>query len=763
VVTIQIWGSAAALVFASVLLGRALAILCGGLQVAAPAFGLAVLIVAADIAIRLPGTAVTAVVVVVLLLAAAGVIVIRSHPARPPLASVIVLPLAALGAAIPFIANGRSGLLGVSLDNDTEAHLIYAQALSSSATRRIYGVPTGYPLGPHSLAATISTGLGLRMDYAFTGLLIAGVIVTALVASEALRSAAVWRRVVTGLVAALFYLVAAYYAEAAFKEQLLALLLLAFVLHLEEVAGNWPSRDRYRWRALIPGPVLIAAGVYVYSYLAIGWFALTLAIWFAAELVFSRARLRLIRDTGKQLLVPGLVGVGVLIILLAPNAGRVLSFFTQVGVSPSGSGAIPTSNTGNLPSPLSPYEALGIWTSADFRFVPGNVFHAGELGAFALAVLVLGIAWSAARREFLLPAAVLACALIYWRASHGQSSYVSAKALVIAGPVVAVTGMRGLLGPIAAGTGAWLRGSRLAAAVAFSALALYSSYDALRNEPVWPAQSTNELLTLARLTRGQSVLFLGNTDYAEWLFHDSSVSALAPTTPSLNQAAARPAKPAIYAKAIDFDTVSPASLNMFDWVITTNSSYASQPPAAFRLVAQLPMYELYRRVGTVIPREVLEPPGAPGAVLDCATRSGRTLSRQRGIAAVMPTPVLPSLSVTAVPGGGVIPIGLGSLHGRWQLSLQYVSAVPVQLYVGDQHWTLPPYLDRPGPWFAAGAFNATGGSTIVTLAADRASAIAGPNLNALIYGIVATRMPDTRQIVPLSKACGRYVDWYRVG
>lgn len=761
-VTLQVWGSAAALVLASILLGRALAILSGGLRLAAPAFGMAVLIIVADVAIRLPGTATTATILLLLLLVGAAVLVIRSKPGRPSLVPLIVVPLAALGAAIPFIANGRMGLLGVSLDNDTEAHLIYAQSLGSSATRRIYAVPSGYPLGPHSLAATLSGGLGIRMDYAFTGLLIAGVIVTALVASEALWKASAWKRVATGVVAALFYLVAAYYAEAAFKEQLLALLLLAFVLHLEEVVRIWPSGLLSRCRVLIPAPVMIAAAVYIYSYLAVGWFALTIALWVAVELVARPARLRAVRRLDRQAVVLFLAAAGALVLLLAPNAGRVISFFTEVGVSPSGTGAIPTSNTGNLPSPLSPYEALGIWTTPDFRFLPGNLFHAGELGAFALAILVLGIAWSIARREFLLPAAVVACALIYWRASHGQSSYVSAKALVIAGPVVAVTGMRGLLGPIPADTGVWLRWSRLVAAVAFVGLALYSSYDALRDEPVWPAQSTDELLSLANLTRGQTVLFLGNTDYAEWLFHDSSMSALAPTSTSLDQAVARTTKPAVYAKAIDWDTVDPADLNKFDWVVTTNTTYSSQAPAAFRLVRQLPMYQLWKRVGTVVPREVIEPPGAPGAVLNCKVRADRLLSRQHGIAAVMPTPVLPSMAVTAIPGGGVVPVGLGNLRGRWQLSMQYESAAKIQVYVGDKHWTMPAYLDRPGPWFNVGTFTSNGTPTIVTLAADKPSAIAGPTLNALIYGLVATPVPDTRQVVPLSKACGRYVDWYRL-
>jgi hypothetical protein len=763
VVTVEVWGSAAALVIGSVLLGRALAILCGGLKLAAPALGLAVLIIIADIAIQLPGKVVTADVVLVMLVAGAAALVIRdTKPGWPAVAAPVAGVLSAVGAAIPFIANGRIGLLGVSLDNDTEAHLIYAEPLRSAVTKRIYGTPTAYPLGPHSLADAVSSGFGVRLDFAFTGLLVAIVIVTALVACQALRTEAAWKQVAVGVVAALFYLVSAYYAEGAFKETLLGLLLLAFVLHLEEVTGVGSAHERHRWRSLIPVPVLIAAGVYVYSYLAVGWFALTLALWVGAELVFRPARLRLLRVKAREFLIPVLAAAGLLLILLAPNIGRVINFFSSVGVSPSGSGAIPTANTGNLPSPLSPYEALGIWTTPDFRFLPGNLFHAGELGAFALGVLVLGLAWSMARRQFLLPAAVVGCAVIYWRASHGQSSYVSAKALVIAGPVVAVTGMRGLLGSVPIATGMWLQLSRLAAAMAFIVLALYSSYEALRNEPVWPAQSTDELLSLAKLTRGQTVLFLGSTDYAEWIFHDSSMSALSPTTNSLDQAVARPTKPANSGVAIDWDTVDPADLNRFNWLVTSNTGYASQAPAAFRLVRQLPMWEIWKRVGTALPRQVLEPPGAPGAILDCRARSGRLLSRQHGIAATMAPPVVPTLAATAVPGGATIRVGLGALQGRWQLSLQYTSAAQVEVTIGAVRRTVPAYLDRPGPWFAVGTFVSAGTPTVVTIKADRPSAIAGPSLNALIYGVAATPVPDTRQLMPLSQACGRYVDWYRL-
>ena len=710
--TLQVWGSAAVLVAASVLIGDAIGLLGARCRAAAPAVGLALLIIVADVAIKLPGRAATSAVACAVVTVAAAVLVvvrrIRDRPAPGGLAvALITVVVAAFGAAIPFIANGHVGLPGVSLDNDTANHLVWAEALQSpTAGARYGGLPSGYPLGPHSLADAISTGLGARLDLAFTVLLVATVIITALVASAAFRGDAAWKRVVTGVLAALFYLVAAYYAEGAFKETLLGLFLLAMVLHLEEVRAEWAVGSNKAWRALLPVSVLVAGAFYVYSYPAAAWIGLTLAIWAAAEVVARPGWLRRWRALVIDIAPAAAIALGVLVLLLLPDAGRIANFAGTIGTSPSGTGAIATSNQGNLAGPLSPYEALGIWRSPDFRFAPVDRFTAGELAAFALVVLVLGMARSIYRREFVLPAAVAACAIVYWRASHGQSSYVTAKALVVAGPVVAVTGLRGLLRSAVSPLPRWVVFPQLAVAAAFLFFAASSSYPVLRNEPVWPPESTRELLSLDKLTRGETVLFLGNSDYAPWMFDDSDMSALATYTVSHALATPRASKPVLYGAALDFDSVDPDSLNQFRWVVTTNTTDASQPPAGFRLVRQLPMYELWKRVGQVSPRLAIDASGAPGAVLDCSNPNLRALSRRRGVAAVMTKPVTVPLS--SMRPGGSQHVTLRLPNGRWDLSLQYVSAVDVSVAAGSQHWRMPAYLDRPGPLFAVGSVTSDG-------------------------------------------------------
>ena len=757
--TFQAWGAAAVVVAASLLLGHAVSLLGFRSRAAGPAVGFSLLVVITTIAIKLPGSAVTAaVILLVLIVASAVLVVVRRGPLRFPVVAVAAGALAAFGAAIPFIANGRVGLPGVSLDNDTATHLVYAEGMRSSISRALYGVPDYYPLGPHSLADTLASGLGVRLDLAFTAVLISTVVVTALVGANALRNESAWKRVIAGALAGLVYLVAAYYAEGAFKETMLGLLVLAFALHFEEVRDEWPHGVARRWRSLVPASAIVAAGLYVYSYPAIAWFGLTLFIWLAAEIIVHPAWRRQWRSWLQDLLVPCAIAGGVLLVLLIPIAGQIRNLVGTVGLSPAGTGAITSSNVGNLGHALSPFEALGIWNSVDFRLFPSNVFHAGFFSAFALGVMLLGVVWCVARRQLVLPAAVAACWIIYWRSNQGQSVYVTAKALVVAGPVIAAVGIRGLLERPLRSSPRSFTVLRLAAAAVFVVLAAGSSYLALANEPVWPSESTKELLTLDRLTRGQTVLFLGATDYAEWLFHDSKVSAIAPTTFSLGGVGPRPTKLNVYGTALDFDSVNPVNLNGFQWFITTNTSFNSEPPPGVRLVRQLPMYQLWQRVGTIPSRGTIEPAGNPGAILDCHRSAGRALSRKSGVAAVMVPPV--TASVGPMSPGHSAKVSLRLPAGRWQLSLQYTSPVDLRITAASGHWTMPAYADRPGPVFAIGSIRSNGQPLAVTVHADKPSSLTGTNLLAVVNALVATPSPYTRTLMPLKRSCGRFIDWY---
>ena len=239
------------------------------------------------------------------------------------------------------------------------------------------------------------------------------------------------------------------------------------------------------------------------------------------------------------------------------------------------------------------------------------------------------------------------------------------------------------------------------------------------------------------------------------------MSALAGNSVSMAQAAARPNKPWQYGTALDFDSVDPSTINRFAWVITTTSTYASQAPQGFTLVKRLRMFELWQKHAFVTPRLVIEPSGAPGAVLDCRSAAGRALSHRSGVAAVMETPVVVPLSAIPVDSYGQVSLHLPA--GTWDLSLGYESPLDLDVVAGAGHWRMPAYDDRPGPSFYVGSITSRGAPVTVTIRPHRASAFTGPNLLAFTSALIATRSPQTRTILPLRQACGRYVDWYRLG
>jgi hypothetical protein len=130
------------------------------------------------------------------------------------------------------------------------------------------------------------------------------------------------------------------------------------------------------------------------------------------------------------------------------------------------------------------------------------------------------------------------------------------------------------------------------------------------------------------------------------------------------------------------------------------------------------------------------------------------------MAAIMPPPVTAAL--TAIPPGASETTTLHLPAGRWDLSLQYLSPLDVRVSVPGGQVRMPAYVDRPGPFFAVTSVTSTGAPIPVTLTALRPSSITGPLLAALVTALAAVRSPDSRTLLPMRQACGRYIDWFRL-
>ncbi|MGI9082073.1 MAG: hypothetical protein ACR2FZ_07335, partial [Thermoleophilaceae bacterium] len=653
----------------------------------APAAGLGVLVIASGALIRLPGDAGTAAVVLGLFTVVAAVAVVREGgPRRPSADVVLALAVVALGTSAPFVANGEIGLLGNGVNNDMASHLAWAEALRDPGSTSTLPIPPGYPVSPHALVASVAQALGVSMDTAFTGFLMAIPAAAALCALSLLSGVGRVRRGVAAGLVALSYLAAAYYGQGAFKETLTGMLLLLFVAVLGEI-----SQAR-RVRAGHVVLLLVAAGGSFanYSYFGLAWIVLTLALWTAAEL-FRRDRwlspralwaslLTFVAASRRSLVLTGL-GLAGLAVLLLPEIVRSFTFFEQVSLSPTGSGAIDRAQVGNLVDALSPFEALGLWPTEDFRIyfdAPREAYKAGIAGALGLAGLGMGLWWHVRRHRFAAPAAALAAGLIYAYLKGGESPYVTAKALAVPAPILACLVLRGVLDRGAAPPGG-ATALRRVVAVGVVGVAAWSSFLVLRGAEIWPAGHHSEISFLRPLVQGKRVLYLASDEFAYWQLRGARVYEIV-ARPSLHWYSRKSKGPYVVGRPADFDMLTAAGLDRFDRVITSAGHYESEAPANFSLERRTRSFALWRRSGPTPRRSVLDEGTAPGALLHCDRSSGRDLSRRRGWARVRPAPTvepgpaanpLGPTDVEGLPPGGRAVRTMFLSPGRYELSTTY--------------------------------------------------------------------------------------------
>lgn len=470
---------------ASLAIGQAAIALCGVRQWSwlAPAVGLALLCAACWGTVRLPGDG-TISAIVVLALFAASVLYLwkRLEDGGGPLRVGLPVALLALAAtALPFAVEGHFGILGTSFNPDMSQHLLAADRLGHGEGSQL--VHQGYPLGPHAIAVALTKGLGVCLVQGFTGLTVAVAILAALTALTAFRDQPPLLRIPAALVVGLTYMVASYFAQGSFKETIQALYVLAFALSLRETTQN-PA-----WRELplrfVPAALLAVGSVYTYSFPGLIWLIGALVLWMLLQRVLP--------------VRPMLLALGVFAVLVAPEVGRMIDFHSFETFDPDGPGL------GNLFGQISPFEALGIWPSGDFRLSPGDgaVPALGYFlgAAYASILLVYGLVLCWRRRETALIAGLAAAALAYAAARTSGTPYTAAKAIEIGAPLMALV----IVLPLLRRPVAWLY---LLAAGGCSLLAL-------ANAPVGPTSYTPALTGLRSTVGEGPTLVLGSRHLLE--------------------------------------------------------------------------------------------------------------------------------------------------------------------------------------------------------------------------------------------------------
>jgi hypothetical protein len=474
---------------ASLAVGQATIALCGVRRWSwlSPAVGLALLCAVCWATVRLPGDGVVS-ALAVLVLTGAALLFLRGRVEGGGEALRAGLPVAVLAlaaASLPFAVEGHFGILGTGFDPDMSQHLLSADRLAHGASSQLLN--QGYPLGPHAIVVALNKGLGIGLVQGFDGLAVAVAILAPLTALAAFAGAPSLWRAAGALVVGLAYMVASYYAQGAFKEAMQALFVLAFVLALREVAR---SPD---WRGVplrfVPTALIAVGSAYAYSYPGLIWLAATGVIWIVAERVLSR-----IPATGPAALRAALLALLAFAVLVGPEVGRMIQFHNFETFNPNGPGL------GNLFGQISPAEAFGIWPSGDFRLSPGDGavpalgYYLGA--AFAAILLVYGLLLCWRRREFAILSGLTAVAGVYLAARVAGTPYTSAKAIVVATPVVALVILVPLL--------------RRPVGVLYLLAAGGCSLLAFANAPVGPTSYSPALTSLRPLIASGSTLVLAS-------------------------------------------------------------------------------------------------------------------------------------------------------------------------------------------------------------------------------------------------------------
>ena len=352
------YASALIIVIGSLALGRALTRALGWRETTwlEPVVGFSLLAVVGSLSIRLLNSGGASAIVLGVLIAASLIYLrLRLLPAADLRMAAGPGLVAAAVASIPLLANLRIGILGVGINNDLAEHLLWAEWLRDQSDQMPVGLDNGYPIGPHSIAASLGQAFGFEMTDAIVGLLIAVAALTALTALALLRELPPGRRLIGCALVALPYMTASALAVGGFKETTYALIVVGFVVGLARLERDYPGD-----RALLVSLGVIAAGaISVYSYPGLYWLIA------AAGLLGAVALLRAFRggnlgETVRRAAPVVLVPLLVFLVLASSEFGRAKVFHDRSGIQTTISG------DSKLRDAVSPLETLGAWPDGNF-------------------------------------------------------------------------------------------------------------------------------------------------------------------------------------------------------------------------------------------------------------------------------------------------------------------------------------------------------------------------------------------------------------
>jgi hypothetical protein len=459
--------------------------------------------------------------------------------------------------------------------------------------------------------------------------------------------------------------------------------------------------------------------------------------------------------------------LGLALAFVLPLVSFVLPILVSGGFNPFQSGLTEESEIGNLIEPLSPFQALGIWPSGDFRVDPS----ASILTAISIAVGIgaalygLWIAWRArAAAQLLFATGLLAAVAIVLVGSP----WVDAKALAVAAPVALSLAMFGAI--------AVLRIDRLtgiALVVVIAGGVLWSNVLAYGGVNLAPADQLGELEQIGEEFAGQGPALM--TEYnpygaRHFLRHLDAEGA---SELRVRPVTLRGGGSAEKGEAVDLDEIDLEALFEYRTLVLRRSPATSRPPLPYELVWVGDYHEVWQR--PEVPGDLVlshQPVGdelTAGGLPNCSEVSGLgllALSNQLG----QPPQ---SIRLVGAPQEPVYDGTSGELTvpraGRYDAWLKGSARGSIELFVdGEKVGEVRQELNNDGGFIYMGEAELSAGEHRTELRFGGADLHPGsggfprPEVGPLLFVPAATESAAPILTVGVDEAkrlCGKRLDW----
>jgi hypothetical protein len=592
--------------------------------------GLALLVVATQIATWHEATAFLATAAVVVL-AAVGFAVgaSRVRELAPDWSAVAAGTGTFLVFGLPVVLSGTATFAGYGQLGDTSIHFALIDrlmehgrslsGLSDSTYRAALQsyIDTGYPTGAQTTLGAVRPLVGMDLAWVwqpYMSLLMAAAVVSLyqlLAEVIEVRPA----RAVIAFLAIQPALVYGFALQGSVKE-------LATVWILVLLCALVPITVAAAARVRSAAPILVASAA------ALGVISLTVLPWLSPILLALLLGMLIRKENRPQLrrlLLDAVVFGLALLVLAAPSLAVARSFVdTAQGVLTS------STEFGNLLRPLDWWQALGVWPNGDYRLPLRENLQLGYtlIGLVAFGV-VIGLPWLVRRRAVGLLLFVGVSLIGWWYVTRRGSPWADAKALMILSPAVLVAAAAGVVSLWSA--------TRLAAGLLGGAIAfgiLWTNALAYHDADLAPRGRLVELGELGDRMGGPGPTLVPEfEEFAKHFLRDSS-----PVVPAegRGQAPRGPApRPGF---GYDIGRINPHYLERFRNIVLRRSPVSSRPPASFRLAWVGDWYELWVRQGPrVLAHIPLGSEVQPGARPRCSSvaRLARRADRSRNLLATV--------------------------------------------------------------------------------------------------------------------------------